>query len=71
MKRISRMSKLSKGHIGYLKLFTPTTVCVNLPYGIAKTLEIKGLVEWMPPQLGAKMWAITNAGRKALAAEKD
>jgi hypothetical protein len=58
--------KLSDTHLAYLKMFKPDTYGINLPYSIAKTLEIKGLVEWMPPKFGSQMWAITEKGRKAV-----
>lgn len=60
--------KLSETHLSYLKMFGPHTYGINLPYSIAKTLEIKGLVEWVPPQLGSQMYAITKKGRDAVAA---
>lgn len=58
--------KLSKTHLSYLKMFTPDTYGLNIPYSIAKTLEIKGLVEWMPPKFGTQLWAITDKGKLAV-----
>lgn len=58
--------KVSDTHLSYLRMFGPQTYAVNLPHSIAKTLEIKGLVEWVPPQFGAQMWAITDKGRDAV-----
>jgi hypothetical protein len=60
-------AKLSATHLGYLKMYGPDTYAVNMPHSIAKTLEIKGLVEWVPPQFGSHMWAITAKGKKAVA----
>lgn len=62
------MKTLSETHLGYLKMFSPNTIGLNLPYSIAKTLEVKGLVEWIPDQLGSRMWAITDKGRAAVQA---
>ena len=58
--------KLSETHLAYLKMYSPDTIGLQLPYSIAKTLEIKGLVEWIPPQLGTQMWAITAKGKAAV-----
>lgn len=58
--------KISTAHLSYLKMFTPDTYGLNLPYSIAKTLEIKGLVEWVPPKFGTQLWQITDKGRKAV-----
>lgn len=58
--------KLSETQLAYLKMYTPETIGLQLPYSIAKTLEIKGLVEWIPPQLGTQMWAITAKGKAAV-----
>lgn len=57
---------LSETHLSYLKMYGPNTYGLEIPYSIAKTLEIKGLVEWMPPQFGTRLWAITDKGRAAL-----
>ena len=58
--------KISETHLGYLKMFSPDTYGMNIPYSIAKTLEIKGLVEWVPPKFGTQLWAITDKGRKVV-----
>lgn len=60
------MPKLSKIHLGYLKAFGPDTYGLSMPYSIAKTLEIKGLVEWVPPKFGATLYAITDKGKRAV-----
>jgi hypothetical protein len=59
--------KISETHMAYLKMFGPDTYGIALPYSIAKTLEIKGLVEWMPPKFGSALWAITPKGKAAFA----
>lgn len=58
--------KLSATNLSYLRMFSPDTYGLNLPYSIAKTLEIKGLVKWVPPKFGTQLWAITDKGRNAL-----
>jgi len=58
--------KLSKTHLAYLRMFSPDTYGISLPYSIAKTLEIKGLIEWMPPKFGTQLWAITAKGKEAV-----
>lgn len=63
MANMGTKRKISETHLGYLKMFGPSTIGINLPYSIAKTLEVKGLVEWIPPQLGTHLWAITDKGR--------
>lgn len=62
---MSATRPLSELHRSYLKMYGPNTIGINLPYSIGKTLEVKGLVEWIPDQLGSKMWAITDKGREA------
>jgi hypothetical protein len=47
-------------------MYGPDTYGLEIPYSIAKTLEIKGLVEWIPPQFGTRLWAITPKGREAV-----
>lgn len=58
--------KISDTHLSYLRMFSPDTYGLEIPYSIAKTLEIKGLVEWMPPKFGTTLWAITPKGRAAV-----
>lgn len=58
--------KISDTQLSYLRMFGPSTRGLEIPYSIAKTLEIKGLVEWAPPQLGTRLWAITEKGRAAI-----
>lgn len=66
------MSDLSETHLSYLKMFRPETYGIEIPYSIAKTLEIKGLVEWLPPVFGARMWGITDKGKSAIkSAQRD
>lgn len=59
--------RLSETHLSYLKMFSPDTYGLELPHSIAKTLEIKGLVEWVPPKFGTTLYAITDKGRAAVA----
>ena len=58
--------KLSETHLSYLKMYGPNTCGLEIPYSIAKTLEIKGFVEWIPPQFGTRLWAITAKGKAAV-----
>lgn len=58
--------KVSDLQLSYLRMFEPGTYGINLPYSIAKTLEIKGLVQWVPPKFGTQLWAITDKGREAV-----
>lgn len=63
--------KLSDTHLAYLKMYSPNTYGLEIPYSIAKTLEIKGLIEWIPPQFGTRLWAITAKGRVAVASHQN
>jgi hypothetical protein len=65
------MKPLSETHRSYLKMYGPDTYGLSIPHSIAKTLEIKGLVEWVPPKFGTTLYAITEKGRAALAAGHD
>ncbi len=58
---------LSHAHLSYLDLFTPGARGLTLPHSIAKTLEIKGLVEISDANPGTLCWDITPKGRKARA----
>lgn len=51
----------------YLRMFKPETYGIDLPRHVARVLKSHGLVEWMPPKLGAPMWAITARGRELIA----
>jgi hypothetical protein len=37
----------------YLELYTPRTHGVELPRDLAKSMEAKGWVEWVPPMFGS------------------
>jgi hypothetical protein len=51
----------------YLTLYTPKTHGVELPRDLAKSMEAKGWVEWVPPMFGSsRLYSITEAGRQAL-----
>lgn len=61
--------KLSQTHLAHLKdMLRPDIYGTELPYSIAKTLEVKGLVEWVPPKFGTTLYAITDKGREAVRA---
>jgi len=48
-------------------LARPQIYGMNLPRLIAKSLEAKGFVEWLPPsQWSGTIYGITDAGRAAL-----
>lgn len=52
----------------YLKLFEPNTYGVEIPRQLAKKMEAKGWVEWVPPVFGnTPIYAITDLGRKIAA----
>jgi hypothetical protein len=51
----------------YLLLFRGRTHSVELPPDLAKGMEAKGWVEWVPPMFGcSRLYAITEAGKQAL-----
>lgn len=58
---------LSNDELTYLKLYGPSTYGLEIPKSIAKSLEDKGLVRWLPPMFGTIMYEITEAGRKEVA----
>lgn len=58
---------LSHTHLTYLDLFTPGARGLTLPYSIAKTLQIKGLIEASDDKPGTLCWDITAKGRAARA----
>lgn len=64
---MTQLRPLSDLHKTYLRAFAPQTYGLSIPHSIAKTMEIKGLIEWMPPKFGTTLYAITDKGRKALA----
>ncbi len=64
---MAKPPKLSEAHRSYLEMYLPGTYGLNFPHSIAKTLEIKGLIEWVPPKFGTQLYAITQKGRDALA----
>jgi hypothetical protein len=52
----------------YLKLYTPRTHGVELPRDLAKSMEAKGWVEWVPTMFGSsRLYSITEAGKQAVA----
>lgn len=58
-------TELSQDEAAYLKLFTGDVYTVDMPRDVAKSLEMKGLVKWVPPILGT-CWTITDKGREWL-----
>jgi hypothetical protein len=61
------MSKLTKDELAFLRMFTPSTYGINLPRDVAKSLEKKGLVEWVPyTSWSGTIYGITDAGRDAI-----
>jgi hypothetical protein len=50
----------------YLSLYQVITYAIEIPLDLARQMAAKGLVEWMPPILGTRMYAITQKGRDAL-----
>lgn len=64
--------KISETHLSYLRMFGPATYSLEIPHSIAKTLEIKGLVEWVPATFGNGVaWQITKKGREAVKQASD
>lgn len=54
---------LSSDEIAALKLYTIDTYGINLDRGVAKSLEAKGLVQWLPPsQWSGTIYGLTKAG---------
>lgn len=51
----------------YLKMSAPETYGINIPHEIAKKMERRRLIEWVPAKFGSTLYAITDAGRTALA----
>lgn len=49
--------------LAYLKMFRPETYGLEIPYELAKPMEARGWVEWMPPKFGTTLYAITAAGK--------
>lgn len=59
--------ELSADEIAHLRLYEPATYGIALPRALAKSLEAKGFVEWLPPTgWSGTIWGITGAGRSAL-----
>lgn len=63
-----RTIKVSSLHMTYLRAFTPQSYGIAIPHSIAKTMEIKGLVESVLPKFGTPLWSITEKGRAAITA---
>ena len=63
---MNKKPKVSELHMTYLRAFSPDSYGMSIPYSIAKTMEIKGLIEWVPPKFGTALYAITEKGREAV-----
>ena len=50
----------------YLSLFGPDTYGLEIPYALAKRMEAKGWVSWLPPVFDTRQYEITQRGRQAL-----
>ncbi len=53
--------------MGYLRMFGPDTYGLSIERDLAKYMERQGWIEWVPPKFGTTLWAITEAGRAAIA----
>lgn len=60
---------LHKDALAHLRCYSPLTYGMSWPREVAKYAEAKGWIEWVPPQFGTTLYAITDAGRDALASE--
>lgn len=54
----------------HLEMFDDNTYGMSIPRELAKAMEAKGWVSWVPPKFGTTLWNITDAGRAALAARR-
>lgn len=60
-------TQLSQDEFAHLQMFTPGVYAICLPRDIGKSLEKKGLVDWVPPVWGNDPnWQITDAGKSFL-----
>jgi hypothetical protein len=69
--QVAQKRKVSELHMTYLRAFSPNSYGMSIPYSIAKTMEIKGLIEWVPPKFGTTLYAITDKGREAVRADTE
>ena len=60
--------RLSKDDIAILKdLNKPGLYGAQVPTSrVRRSLEMRRLIEWIPPKFGTQLWAITEAGREEL-----
>ena len=61
---------MTETEAAYLALFTPATHEVEIPRVVAGPMEERGWITWVPPAFGTRLWAITEAGRRALGKER-
>jgi len=62
-----KQRQLTADERAYLMLYTPRTHGVELPRDLAKSMEAKGWVEWVPQMFGSsRLYSITAAGKQAL-----
>ena len=65
------MARISDEHLVRLRMYKPSTYGINLGE-IGREMEQLGLVEWVPPVFGGSpTYAITDAGRAALASTEN
>lgn len=57
---------MTKDQRAYLEIFTPETYGIYIPRPLARQMERKGWIEWVPPKFGTQLYSITAAGRNAL-----
>jgi hypothetical protein len=59
--------RLTVKQVEMLKMFGPNTYGIALaPNRDRRSLEMRGLIEWVPPKFGTPLYGITLAGRKEL-----
>ena len=65
--RLRQSYILRKRAMSYLRLFGPDTYGLEIPRELAQYMEKRGWVTWKPPKFATTLYAITDAGRSALA----
>ena len=60
------LAPMSESEIAHLRMFRPETYSIFLG-DVGKRLEARGYVTWVPPMFGGISYAITAAGKDALA----
>lgn len=54
-----------------IRMFSDDTYGLEIQREVAKSLEKKGLVEWMPPKFGTTLYGLTEKGRRIHSALSD